>query len=273
MTVAPLREPSLWMHRWANWTAKCGIAGAVLALIGSYGTGFGLWHFVIGFAILAIAFLLAFASLFTGAIGLIKSFGTNFDRRWLLFGLLCSFCFLGVSAQWIVPGWGAPAIHDATTNLANPPAFQKIKLRSDILSGAGTPENWRRMHAKTYNDLQPLYLKASQADVRKAVEDLVKERAWEIALAAADRIEATAIESPFRFRDDVVILITPNEEDSIQQVDMRSVSRVGAGDMGVNARRIREFLIDLRASGKMRSFTPNEIMESKPRTMAAQGQN
>jgi uncharacterized protein (DUF1499 family) len=31
-------------------------------------------------------------------------------------------------------------------------------------------------------------------------------------------------------------------------VDMRSISRVGGSDVGVNAERIREFLVDLQAS-------------------------
>ena len=46
-----------------------------------------------------------------------------------------------------------------------------------------------------------------------------------------------------RFKDDVVIRITQSGEGSI--VDMRSVSRLGKSDVGVNAERIRAFLKEL----------------------------
>jgi uncharacterized protein (DUF1499 family) len=55
------------------------------------------------------------------------------------------------------------------------------------------------------------------------------------------RIEATATTFWFGFKDDVVVRIRP-AEDGGSVVDLRSVSRVGVSDLGVNARRIGEFL-------------------------------
>lgn len=40
--------------------------------------------------------------------------------------------------------------------------------------------------------------------------------------------------------DDVVVVVTA--EDSASRIDIRSVSRIGRGDRGVNAARIREFI-------------------------------
>lgn len=51
----------------------------------------------------------------------------------------------------------------------------------------------------------------------------------------------------FGFKDDIVIRITPAGSGS--RVDVRSASRVGRSDLGVNAKRIREFLRGL-AAGK-----------------------
>jgi uncharacterized protein (DUF1499 family) len=65
---------------------------------------------------------------------------------------------------------------------------------------------------------------------------------WEIAAADAPsgRIEATAKTPWFGFRDDVVIRVASVGAGS--RIDVRSVSRVGRGDLGTNAKRIRAYL-------------------------------
>ena len=61
---------------------------------------------------------------------------------------------------------------------------------------------------------------------------------------AEGRIEATAETGWVRFKDDVVIRIQPERDQT--RVDVRSKSRVGRGDMGVNARRVRDYLASLQ---------------------------
>ncbi len=65
---------------------------------------------------------------------------------------------------------------------------------------------------------------------------------WEIVAAdsTAGRIEATATTAWFGFKDDVVIRVRPANGGS--RVDVRSLSRVGVGDVGTNAKRIRAYL-------------------------------
>ena len=65
------------------------------------------------------------------------------------------------------------------------------------------------------------------------------------AIAATGRIEATATTAWFGFRDDVVIRVAPRGAGS--RVDLRSLSRIGRGDLGANARRIREFSARLQS--------------------------
>jgi len=43
----------------------------------------------------------------------------------------------------------------------------------------------------------------------------------------------------------VVLRVRPTEDGKGSVIDMRSVSRVGVSDLGVNAKRIRKFLADL----------------------------
>jgi uncharacterized protein (DUF1499 family) len=59
-------------------------------------------------------------------------------------------------------------------------------------------------------------------------------------------VEATATSTFFRFKDDVVIRVRPDPSGGGgSHVHMRSISRVGGSDLGMNAKRIRSFLADL----------------------------
>ena len=49
----------------------------------------------------------------------------------------------------------------------------------------------------------------------------------------------------FGFKEDIVLRVHPTEDGTGSVVDMRSVSRVGDGDRGGNAKRIRAYLADL----------------------------
>ena len=64
------------------------------------------------------------------------------------------------------------------------------------------------------------------------------------AVPAEGRMEATDTTRWFGFKDDVVVRVRP--EGAGSRVDVRSVSRVGRGDVGANAARIRAFLQALR---------------------------
>jgi uncharacterized protein (DUF1499 family) len=77
---------------------------------------------------------------------------------------------------------------------------------------------------------------------------VVRELGWEVSAAepAEGRIEAVDTTRFFGFKDDVVIRLRP--VDGGTRVDVRSVSRVGVGDTGTNAARIRRLLARLRGS-------------------------
>jgi uncharacterized protein (DUF1499 family) len=59
-------------------------------------------------------------------------------------------------------------------------------------------------------------------------------------------IEGVATSDLFRFHDDFVVRVRPDDGGSI--VDMRSKSRDGKGDLGANAERIRAFFVSLESS-------------------------
>ncbi len=65
---------------------------------------------------------------------------------------------------------------------------------------------------------------------------------WEIyaEVPTEGRIEAVDTTFWFGFKDDIVIRVQP--ENAGSRIDLRSVSRVGKGDLGANAKRISMFV-------------------------------
>jgi uncharacterized protein (DUF1499 family) len=100
-----------------------------------------------------------------------------------------------------------------------------------------------RRQRQAYPWIEPLLLDRTQHNVFQAARRQVEAEGWEVHTAdrAAGRIEATATSFWYGFKDDVVIRIT-EAPDGRTRVDMRSASRVGISDLGVNADRVRAFL-------------------------------
>src|SRR5207247_4988307 len=66
---------------------------------------------------------------------------------------------------------------------------------------------------------------------------------------SAGLLEAMATSRLFGFHDDIAIRVRP-EADGTSRIDMRSKSRDGQGDFGVNAARIRTFVKRSRPLGR-----------------------
>jgi len=169
-----------------------------------------------------------------------------------LLGLLIGLVVVGIPWQWWRTAQQVPPIHDITTDTETPPAFVAIlPLRAGAPNPAeyGGPEVAAQQRAG-YPDLGPLILQAPppQAFVRAlaAAHDM----GWEIIAnePAEGRIEATATTFWFGFRDDVVVRVMPAGGGS--RIDVRSVSRVGRGDVGTNTKRITAYLARIAHSGQ-----------------------
>jgi uncharacterized protein (DUF1499 family) len=109
---------------------------------------------------------------------------------------------------------------------------------NDVTTGA-TPE---------YPDLKPqaFALPADQVFDAAAATARAQER-WEVGKEdrAAGTIEAVATTRLWRFKDDVTITVKP--DGAATTVVVRSRSRIGKGDLGANARRIRAYQAALAA--------------------------
>jgi hypothetical protein len=261
-TVVAVTEPVAQKN--SNWSGKIvfglGLGSILIALIGALGSGWGLWQFTLGFQLLMAAFAAAILALLLGA-GLgwwAKRKGKSAPRplRWL--GMTLG----GVFALWILSfvytARSVPAIHDISTDLADPPQFRMLAVRADNLDqipgeddpdmkGMNPQQRWASLHQEAYGDVRSVRIATPVAEVIAKAERLAKVRGWEIASVdpIEGRLEATDTTRFFRFKDDVVIRVRPTEDQNGSIVDMRSISRVGVSDLGVNAKRIRTFLADL----------------------------
>jgi len=95
------------------------------------------------------------------------------------------------------------------------------------------------LQRKAYPDIQPIRVELPPEQAFQKALNTVKARGWTLieANAGEGRIEASDNTRWFGFVDDVVIRV--RAEGGGSRVDVRSVSRIGFGDIGQNAKRIR----------------------------------
>ena len=136
-----------------------------------------------------------------------------------------------------------PRIHDISTDTDNPPRYVGVlTLRQSAENPTDYSAEVAAQQKKAYPDIAPAMLDAAPAQAFARAERAARAMGWEIvAVAPADlRIEATDTTLLFGFKDDIVVRVTPSGNGS--RVDVRSLSRVGKSDFGVNANRVRKYL-------------------------------
>jgi uncharacterized protein (DUF1499 family) len=161
---------------------------------------------------------------------------------------------IGVGAAWAPINWllrarEAPRINDITTDTAHPPP---LVVTLQFRQNAPNPpayggESVANLQKAGYPDIQPIVLKVPPAEAFKKVDQVAMAMGWDVvARAPAEgRLEAIDTTRWFGFHDDIVVRI--KAEGSGSRIDIRSKSRVGNSDLGVNAQRIREFTQRLKA--------------------------
>jgi uncharacterized protein (DUF1499 family) len=239
-----------------------GLGLGAYALAAPLGVWIGLWEFGTGFNMLR--FVNASAD-WAAWITLAVTIGIFFGARKLApiaVKRLTTLAAIGCVASalaYVVPVTyqapeGTPAIHDITTDTDNPPAFVAVApLRANAPNSViyGDQPNWdaTRMAAaqkEAYPDIVPQTFAESKEEVFNRVLAAVDTLGWELVdqNLAEGRVEATDTTFWFRFKDDVIVLISETPEGTVLQA--RSKSRVGRSDVGKNASRLRVLFAELR---------------------------
>ena len=233
-------------------------------VIAALGTKISLWNWMTG--LLALTFgagiwlvgIVAVVALISLIIALIRKPRSKVAMGIAGLGLLVPAAFAGMGASASGTAAANP-IHDVSTDTANPPAFSKATMADRRTSEANplndyqtplgeleayanaAPELAIKSHAQiindTYAELSPLPLAgASKADAVAAIAAAMGSMGFvDIKQdAEAGTVEGVAETFWYGFKDDVVARVGE------QEIDFRSVSRVGQSDLGANAARIAE---------------------------------
>jgi uncharacterized protein (DUF1499 family) len=228
------------------------LASAALLALAPLGWRVELWPFSTSFLLLRWAAYGAIAGALASLAALVRWRALS---RSLRVGAIVA---IVVSAVVFYMPWhftlaAGASIHDIATDTDNPPAFEAVLAARKAANAAtadypGSGPNTAQIQKQAYPDIAPLLLKAPPPQVfALALATAQTMPRWTIDAsdAARGRIEASARTLWMGFTDDIVIRITADGAGS--RVDMRSLSRVGRGDFGANAARIRTYLAALRA--------------------------
>ena len=223
------------------------IAGAALLLAGPLGTRAGIWSFIIGFLMLGLSVLVGLVGASLALVSGIRS------GQWKLAaaGIVIGLAVASVPSAAILAARDTPAIHDITTDPDNPPLFVAIL---PLRTGAANPPEYlggevTAQQRSAYPDIQPLVLQVNAGQAFDRALTAVRDLGWNVVSndREAGRIEAVDTTFWFGFKDDVVIRVREINPGSAR-IDVRSKSRVGVGDRGTNARRVRTLLDRLQAT-------------------------
>ena len=241
----------------AAWWSKAiligAIFGAVLLPIAAFGTRLGVWPFQIGLLLLVSGGALAAAAVVLGIVALIVATRQQrrADRGLLYISLIVAGVTAGFMGMQINAARSVPPIHDISTDTVDPPQFGETVIamrgkRSNPLDYDAAKLAPQQKSA--YPKVEPIETPLDPAESIDRSVDVLKDMGLTIDDVDRDagRVEATATSFWFGFKDDVVVRVRPTADGSV--IDVRSTSRVGQSDIGVNAKRIEAFIARFNAA-------------------------
>ena len=236
--------------------AALAAAAVVLLALGPIGWRAGWWHFRFAFqTLMPWAAYCGIAALVVSALALLLGRSRIEWRGVAVAAVAFALGLLIAYVPWHYDRMRqtVPPIHDITTDPDNPPAFAAVVVART--ADGGNPVAYEgakiaELQRQAYPDIAPLSLALPHGVAFNQALDAAQRMGWTIVVAddTAGHIEASDRSRWFGFTDDIVVRITP--EGSGSRVDVRSSSRLGRSDFGVNAARIRAYLAALRTAAE-----------------------
>lgn len=142
-----------------------------------------------------------------------------------------------------------PALADISTDIDDPPGFSRSRVALDARAGRVPPDvapDRRRLQRQAYPKAVPIVLEVPAETAFDIARRAALARGWQVlessrpgGRSGAGRIEAVARSRILRTAEDITIRVRPRADGS--RIDIRSASRIGPHDLGVNAARIAAF--------------------------------
>ena len=224
---------------------RIGFACVAAFVIGPAAAHFGIVPPLAGFGMFVAGGLIGLLNSIAGVVALIRG-GRGRAIAAIVVSEIPGLLLIFASAR----GFGAPAINDITTDLSEPPILVFAQSQPGN-SGRDMvyPEAFKEIVRAAYPDLKPLRVAdPPDGEFARAVRVAQQRPDWQVLyINGTSRIfEGVSTSALFRFQDDFAVRVRPDGTGSV--VDMRSKSRDGKGDLGVNAARIRAYLSDLASA-------------------------
>lgn len=227
----------MWQSKWA---LRLGLLSVVLLPLAVIGVRAGLWPFTIGFLIIAVA---AIMGVLTVVLALAFVFRRSLaaQRTHLTVAAFLGFSPPLLVAVIVLGAASKPIIHDVATDWQQPLQFDVLLAqRGHNANPIVVDAEVIALQQLHYPELKPIETRLSPVAAAARAQEVAQTLGWRIVASSDSRIEATYTSAMFGFVDDIVVRLSPTPSGS--RVDLRSVSRVGKGDLGANAARIYAFI-------------------------------
>ena len=230
----------------------------VYFILAAFGTKFGFWSWQFGFGKLTFGYgpKLIMLTFVVAALALVLSVIIKPRKNWLI-ALLCLAVPLtgfGLGQSLRAKAGKLPPIHDITTDIQTPPVFTKAVITRRTKSQCSNTLDYMgktfgkdktlvsEAQVNAYPDIRTLVFTKDVDTVFDKAMVVAKSMGWEMVTSSKDAgvIEATDHSFWYGFTDDVAVRIRAADGGGTL-VDIRSISCVGRSDIGVNAKRIRQF--------------------------------
>ena len=228
------------------------LIAAILAILSvaimMFGARFGLWQPIVGFGLVRQYMnLIAYSIFGLGMVGVLYYLlakNRNGSVKSFIAVVIGFTLLLPMILSKVNPPVRMPPIHDISTDTLTPPSFIALDnsregARNSLVYGG--PEV-AALQQQFYPDIAPIFSDISPINAFSEALRVADAMGWEIVSedASSLRFEASAKTFVYQFVDDVVVIVTDLDDKS--RIDIRSVSRIGRGDRGVNAQRVRDFI-------------------------------
>ena len=218
------------------------------AAIMIFGSSLGFWEPIVGFGLSRqYNDYLGWGVVAISMLGIIYNFRIDWENRQFIKPLIALILGLVILSTTIMNFFVTPVryppIHDITTNVTNPPEFIFL---DDNRPGAKNSLAYGGQEVATqqitaFPSIKPIVSNLSPDKAYEKALNIAAAMGWEQVNTDPTlyHFESTARTPFFNFADDVVVQVVKIDNGS--RVDIRSVSRIGRGDRGVNAQRVLAF--------------------------------
>jgi len=137
-----------------------------------------------------------------------------------------------------------PPIHDIATDTENPPVFDAApRVRGESANPLDIKPATIALQKEHYPDLRGIETPLSEQEAFERAVEVAESLGWNLYNGgpAMGLMEASHTSRWFGFVDDIVLRFHRMPGGGTR-IELRSVSRVGRGDLGANAKRLRAFV-------------------------------